>query len=164
LGGGNKGKGGKGAGERPLAENRRARFQYLVLEELEAGLVLLGSEVKSIREAQVSLAEAYCQFRDHELYLMQAHVAEYPLAHRRNHEPLRPRKLLLARRELDRLEEATKLEGVTIVPLLLYLKDRRIKLRIGLAKGKKVHDKRASIKERDQKREMRRALREREQG
>lgn len=157
-----RGKKKKHPGDRLLAENRRARFEYHVLEELEAGLALLGSEVKSIREGKVSLNEAYCAFKGDELYLMQAHVAEYPLAHRRNHDPLRPRKLLLHRRELDRLHDATKLEGVTIVPLSVYVKDRRIKLQIGLAKGKKVHDKRAAMKERDQKREMQRALRERE--
>lgn len=157
-----KGKKKKHPGDQLLAENRRARFEYHVLEEVEAGIMLLGSEVKSIREGKLSLNEAFCQFKGGELYLMQAHVAEYPLAHRRNHEPLRPRKLLLHRRELDRLEQSTKLDGVTIVPLAIYIKDRRIKLQIGLAKGKKLHDKRAATKERDQKREMQRALRERD--
>lgn len=157
-----RGKKKKHPGDQLLVENRRARFEYHILEELEAGVMLLGSEVKSIREGKCSLTEAFCQFQGDELYLMQAHVAEYPLAHRRNHEPLRPRKLLLHRRELDRLREQTKLDGVTIVPLSMYLKERRIKLQVGVAKGKKLHDKRASMKERDQKREMQRALRERE--
>ncbi len=156
-----KGKKKKHPGDQLLAENRRARFEYHILEEFEAGIALLGSEVKSIRDGQVSLTEAFCQFKGDELYLMQAHVAEYTLAHGRNHEPLRPRKLLLHRRELDQLHASTKMDGMTIVPLVLYLKDRRIKLQVGLAKGKKLHDKRASMKERDQKREMARALRER---
>lgn len=150
----------KHAGDKLLVENRRARFEYHILEEIEAGIALVGSEVKSIREGKVSLTEAFCQFRGDELFLLQAHVAEYPLAHRRNHEPLRPRKLLLHRNQLDRLQRATKLDGVTIVPLSMYIKDRHIKIVIGVAKGKKMHDKRASMKERDQKREMQRALRE----
>lgn len=144
-----------------LAQNRKALFEYHVLERFEAGLSLLGSEVKSIREAKVSLVEAYAQFRGRELYLLGAHVAEYPMAHARNHDPVRPRKLLLHRRELDRLETAVRREGFTLVPLALYLKDGRIKLELGLCKGKQVHDKRASIKTRDQKREIDRALRER---
>jgi SsrA-binding protein len=144
-----------------LAQNRKATFEYHILERIEAGMVLLGSEVKSIRDAKVSLVEAFAQFRGHELYLLGAHVAEYTMAHARNHDPVRPRKLLLHRRELDRLETAVRREGYTIVPLSIYLKDGRIKLELGLAKGKQVHDKRASIKDRDQKREMDRALRER---
>ena len=148
-------------GDELLEENRKARFHYEILEELEAGIALLGSEVKSIRDRRVSLNEAFCQFRGDELFLIQAHVAEFTQAHARNHPPLRPRKLLLHRRQLDRLHDAIKTQGLTIVPLALYIKDRRIKLLIGLARGRKVHDKRAAIKERDQKREMQRALRER---
>jgi SsrA-binding protein len=144
-----------------LAQNRKALFEYHVLERFEAGISLLGSEVKSIREAKVSLVEAFAQFRSGELFLLGAHVAEYPMAHARNHDPVRPRKVLLHRRELDRLENAVRREGYTIVPLSLYLKDGRIKLELGLCKGKQVHDKRASIKARDQKREIDRALRER---
>jgi SsrA-binding protein len=151
----------RSSADRLLVQNRRARFEYEIQERLEAGIALLGSEVKAIREGGISLAESFCQFIRGELWLMHAHVAEYELAHRRNHEPLRPRKLLLHRRELQRLEDAAKLDGVTIVPLSVYLKDRRIKVEIGVAKGKKVHDKRATIKEREQKRDMRRALRER---
>jgi SsrA-binding protein len=149
-------------GDELLEDNRKARFDFEILEELEAGLVLHGSEVKSIRDRRVSLKEAYCQFRDGELFLLQAHIAEFVQAHARNHPPLRPRKLLLHRRELDRLHEAVKQQGLTIIPLALYLKDRRIKLQIGLARGKKVHDKRAAIKEREQQREIQRAIRERE--
>lgn len=144
-----------------LAQNRKALFDYHVLERLEAGISLLGSEVKSIREGKASLLESYAQFRRGELYLLGAHVAQYPMAHARNHDPVRPRKLLLHRRELDRLEDAVRREGYTLVPLSLYLKEGRIKIELGLCKGKQVHDKRASIKAREQKREIDRAIRER---
>ena len=144
-----------------LAQNRKALFEYHVLERFEAGISLLGSEVKSIRDAKVSLVESFAQFRGSELYLLGAHVAEYPMAHARNHDPVRPRKLLLHRRELDRLDEAVRRQGYTLVPLSIYLKDGRIKVELGLCKGKQVHDKRASLKDRDQKREIDRALRER---
>lgn len=147
-------------GDEVLEENRKATHDYEILEELEAGVALQGSEVKSIRDGRISLKEAYCQFRGDELFLLQAHIAEFPQAHARNHPPLRARKLLLHRRELDKLHDAVKTQGLTIVPLVVYLKSRRIKILIGLGRGKKVHDKRAAIKERDQKREMQRALRE----
>ncbi len=144
-----------------LVKNRKATHDYEILETFEAGLVLQGSEVKSIREAKVSLAEAFAQFAGDELWLRSAHVAEYPMAHMRNHDPMRPRKLLLHRRELTKLAEAVAQGGLTVVPLSLYLKDGRIKHEIGLARGKKTVDKRESIKARDQKREMDRAIRER---
>jgi SsrA-binding protein len=149
-------------GDELLEDNRKARFDFEILEELEAGIMLHGSEVKSIRDHRVSLKEAFCQFRGAELFLLQAHVAEFTQAHARNHPPLRPRKLLLHRRELDKFRDAVQQQGLTIVPLAMYLKGRHIKVLIGLARGKKVHDKRASIKEREQKREMDRAIRERE--
>ena len=148
------------AGGTLLVKNRRATHDYEILDHLEAGLVLQGSEVKSIRDGKVSLAEAYAQFQGGELWLVSAHIAEYPMAHMRNHDPMRPRKLLLHRRELIKLAEAVAQGGLTVVPLTLYLKDGRIKLEIGLARGKKNVDKRQSIKERDQKREMARAIRE----
>jgi len=147
-------------GDELLESNRRARHEYEILEELEAGLMLQGSEVKSIREGRVSLKEAYCQFRGRELFLLQAHVAEFPQAHARNHPPLRARKLLLHTKELEHLASAVQMQGLTIVPLAMYVKGRRIKLLIGLARGKKLHDKRATIKERDEKREIQRAIRE----
>lgn len=143
-----------------FAANRRALHNYAVIERLEAGIELYGSEVKSIRDNKASLAEAYCQFKGDELFLYQAHIAEYTLAHARNHATVRPRKLLLHRRELDRLHDAVQLQGLTIIPLKLYAKGGMIKLEVALARGKKVHDKRAAIKERDQKREMDRAKRE----
>ena len=145
-----------------LVTNRRATFDYEILERIEAGLVLMGSEVKSIRAGEVSLSEAFAAFRGPELFLEQAHVAPFPQAHARNHEPLRRRKLLLHRRELDRLARAVARDGLTLVPLALTLRGGRIKLELGLGRGKKARDKRASIKEREAKREMQRALRNRE--
>lgn len=145
-----------------LAENRKARHEFHFVHEYEAGVALLGSEVKSIRDRKISLAEAFCQFHGDELFLMQAHVAEYTNAHARNHAPLRQRKLLLKRRELDAIKTAVKQEGLTVVPTKVYLKDRRIKLGIAVARGKKLFDKRATIRAREEKREMDRARRERE--
>lgn len=145
-----------------LAVNRRATFDYEILERIEAGIALLGSEVKAIRDRKISLTESYAQFQGDELYLLGAHVGEFPQAHKRNHEPLRPRKLLLHRRQLDRLRDETQRAGMTVVPLSVYLKDGRIKLELGLGRGKKVHDKRQSIKAREQKRETQRAMRERD--
>jgi SsrA-binding protein len=147
-------------GDAVLEDNRKARFDYEILEEFEAGIALTGSEVKSIRDGKISLKEAFCQFKRGELFLVQAHVAEFTQAHARNHPPLRARKLLLHRRELDRLSEAVTRGGLTIVPLAVYVKGRVIKVQIALGRGKKVHDKRASIKEREQKLEMQRAVRD----
>jgi SsrA-binding protein len=141
-----------------LAQNRKALFNYHVLERFEAGISLMGSEVKSIRDGKISLAESYAAFTGSELFMLGAHVAEYEQAHQRNHDPLRRRKLLLHRRELDKLHDAVSKQGLTLIPLSVYLKDGRIKVEIGLCKGKQAHDKRQSIKERDQKKEMRRAV------
>ena len=144
-----------------FVQNRRATFEYEVLERLEAGISLVGSEVKSIRDGRVSLGEAYCQFQGPELFLYQAHVGEYTQAHDRNHLPLRPRKLLMHRRELDHLGEAVQQAGLTLIPLALIARSGRIKLELALCRGKKTFDKRATIKEREQKREIDRAIRER---
>jgi SsrA-binding protein len=147
-------------GDELIEDNRKARYEFEILEELEAGIMLAGSEVKSIRDHKVSLKEAFCQFRGDELFLLQAHIAEFTQAHARNHLPLRARKLLLHRKELEHFQDAVQQQGLTIIPLTMYLKDRRVKLLIGLARGKKVHDKRAVIKDREQQREMQRAVRE----
>lgn len=144
-----------------FVQNRRATFEYEVLERLEAGISLVGSEVKSIRDGRVSLGEAYCQFQGDELFLYQAHIGEYTQAQDRNHLPLRARKLLLHRRELDHLVEAVDHAGLTLIPLALVARSGRIKLELALCRGKKSFDKRASIKDREQKREIQRALRER---
>lgn len=145
-----------------LTKNRRATHEYEVLQRHEVGIALQGSEVKSIRAGRVSLTEAYAAFVQDELYLMAAHVSEYEEAHRRNHEPVRRRKLLMHRQELDKLAEAVHKQGLTLIPLSLYLKDGRVKVELALVRGKQTHDKRASIKEREQKREIARATSQRE--
>nr|WP_293175310.1 SsrA-binding protein SmpB [Nannocystis sp.] len=144
-----------------FVQNRRALFEFEVIERLEAGLILMGSEVKSIRDGKCSLNEAYCQFNSRgELFLVQAHIGEYPMAHSRNHVPLRQRKLLLHERELLHLVDAVQQKGLTLIPLDMHAKNGRIKLALALVRGKKDYDKRASIKEREQKREIHRAIRE----
>lgn len=143
-----------------FVKNRRAAHEYHIRERLEAGVALWGSEVKSIRDGRCSLVEAFCQFHNGELFLLQAHIAEYTQAHMRNHVPLRRRKLLMHKRQLERLEDAIHQKGMTVIPLALYAKGGLIKLEIGLCQGKQLHDKRATIKEREQKREVDRAIRE----
>lgn len=148
-------------GDKTLESNKRARHHYEIVDEIEAGIMLAGSEVKSMRDGKVSLTEAFCAFKGDELYLLQSHVAEYTEAHSRNHLPVRPRKLLLHRRELDKLRMAVQKNGMTIVPLELYVQGRVIKLLIGLARGKKLHDKRQTIKKREEERDMAREIRQR---
>ncbi len=144
-----------------LASNRKALHEYHVHERLEAGIVLVGSEVKSIKDGRISLVEAFAQFDGDELFMHAAHVAEYTQAHQRNHEPLRKRKLLLKRRELDKLRKQVSAGGMTLIPLTVFAKNGYIKIEIGLCQGKQLHDKRASIKEKELRREMDRALKER---
>jgi SsrA-binding protein len=145
-----------------VATNRKARHEYFLLETFEAGMELKGTEIKSIRAGQVSLAEAYVQVDGQQAWLMDAHVAPYEQASQFNHEPRRPRRLLLHRSEIKQLWDTVRQKGVTIIPLRVYLKDGRAKLEIALAKGKKLYDKRATIAERDSKREIERQLRRRE--
>ncbi len=146
---------------RTVAQNRRARHDYFIDETLEAGLVLLGSEVKSLREGNASLAESWAGPKDGELFLNNCYIPEYKQAGRRNHDPRRPRKLLFHKREIDRLIGVVKREGVTLVPLRLYFNDRGIaKLELGLARGKRKRDKREAAKERDWKRQKARLMRE----
>jgi SsrA-binding protein len=144
-----------------LSVNRRASFDYEILDRFEAGMVLTGSEVKSVRDGRISLTEAWAQVERDEVWLVGAHIAEYVLAHRRNHEPMRRRKLLLHRREIDRIAESVSRGGLTLIPLRVYLKGRCIKVELGLCRGKQVHDKREKVKERESKREVERALRDR---
>ena len=145
---------------RSVAENRKARYNYFIDETLEAGLILTGTEVKSLRAGQASIAEAYAVERDGTLQLINAHIAEYKGGNRFNHEPLRPRQLLLHKREATRLINAIARAGITVVPLKLYFNDRGIaKILLGIAKGKKQHDKRAAIKDREWKRDQARLLR-----
>lgn len=144
-----------------MLTNRRARHDYDVLETVEAGLVLTGSEIKSLRRGGCSIAEAYARFRQGEAFLEGATIPIYEEASYNNHAPDRSRKLLLHRRELDALRSAVERRGLTVVPLRLYFKGGRAKLEIALARGRKRHDKRRVEAERDAKREMDRALRAR---
>lgn len=144
-----------------IAENRRARFDYFLDEKLEAGLSLTGTEVKALREGRANIAESYVGVDGRDLALINAHIPEYGPANRFNHEPRRQRKLLMHRRELDRLIGAAQREGRTLVPTRLYFNDRgRVKLEVALARGKKAYDKRASESERDWKREQGRLMRD----
>jgi SsrA-binding protein len=145
-----------------IAENRRARFDYFLEETFEAGLVLTGTEVKSLREGKANIAESYASAEGRELALVNAYIPEYGHANRFNHEPRRIRKLLLHRRQIDRLLAAIQREGRTIVPTRLYFDDKgRAKLELALAKGKKLHDKRATEADRDWARDKARLMRDR---
>ena len=141
-------------GIRMLVSNRRARRDYKITETMEAGLVLVGTEVKSARNRSVSLTDAYCKIRKNEAFLVGAYFSPYSHGNRNNHEPLRERKLLLNRREIRKLNKQTQLKGATVIPLKMYLKNGIIKLQIGIAKGKRQYDKRADITERDTKRQL----------
>lgn len=139
-----------------VATNRKAHFEYFLLEHYEAGISLYGSEIKSIRAGQISLNEAYIQVDGSQAWLMEAHIAPYESANRFNHEPKRPRRLLLHKREIRELWNAVRQKGMTVVPVKIYLKEGRAKLEIALAKGKKLYDKRHDIARRDQEREVQR--------
>lgn len=144
-----------------VTTNRKARHEYHIEEVLEAGLVLTGTEIKAIRDGRASIQEAYIQARSDEMWVLNMHIGQYEPAHRENHEPLRPRKLLMHRREIENWAEAVQSKGYTIIPLRLYLRDSRAKLEIALARGKKLYDKRQDIAKRDAKRRIDRALGER---
>ena len=150
------------AAQRDVAVNRRARHDYFIEESVEAGLVLSGSEVKSLRAGKAQLKDSYGRIKDGEVWLLNAHISEYAAAAQFGHEPTRARKLLLHRREIERLIGKVKERGLTLVPLRLYFKHGRAKVEMGLARGKKLYDKRASIKERETQREMDRAVRSRQ--
>ena len=143
---------------RVVATNRRARFEFHVLEEVEAGIALTGTEVKSLRAGQCSIAEAYAMVRNGQMYLVGAHIQEYAQGNVHNHEPTRERKLLLHKREIERWHSRVKEKGVTIVPLSLYFKGSRAKLAIALCKGKKLYDKREDKRKKDDQRDMDRAM------
>jgi SsrA-binding protein len=140
------------------ATNRKARHNYEILETFEAGIALLGSEIKSVRESRVSLSEAYVKALHNELWLVGAHIAHYEAASYMGHEPTRPRKLLMHRKEIRFLLVKLAEKGLTIVPLRLYIKERKAKLEIGLARGKKLYDKRETIMRRENEREIERTL------
>ena len=142
-----------------LAENRYAKFQYEIIETIEAGIELLGTEVKSIRNGTINLRDGYCSFREGEILLLNVHISPHKnVGPFFNHDPLRNRKLLLHKKEIIRLKSKTEKKGLTIIPLSLYLKGSWIKLSIGIGKGKKLHDKRQADKQKDIKREITIAL------
>jgi SsrA-binding protein len=147
--------------EKTIAENRRARHDYQLLERVEAGLVLTGTEVKSLRDGRVTLAHAFADIRDGEAWLHGVEIATYDHGNRANHEPTRPRKLLLHRREIDSLYGMVREKGLTIVPTRLYFKDGRAKVELAVARGKEQRDKRRDVAERDARRQMERAVKSR---
>jgi SsrA-binding protein len=141
-----------------IAQNRKARYDYLVEDTVEAGIVLVGTEVKSCRDGKVSLTDAYAVVRDGEAWLLQCHIAPYSHGNKQNHDPLRPRKLLLHKNEIERMGAKVSQEGRTLVPLKLYFKQGLAKAEIAIARGKKSYDKRQDIAKRDDTRRMQQAL------
>ena len=139
-----------------LATHRQATHNYFIEERMEAGMVLTGTEVKSLRQGRANLKDSYAILRKGEVWLLNCHISPYSHGNLQNHDPLRERKLLLHRDEIRRLDRRRKLSGLTLVPLRLYLKGGRVKVELAVAKGKKLYDKRESIKKRDQDRESRR--------
>lgn len=133
--------------------NREARFNYFILEEIECGIVLTGTEIKAIREGKVNLKDSYAKIRNNEVYLLNTHISEYKEGNIFNHDPRRTRKLLLHKREILKLRDKVDQEGLTLVPLKLYMQRNKVKILLGLCKGKKNFDKRETMKERDLKRE-----------
>ena len=154
----------KESGRKLVAQNRRARHDYAILDTYEAGLVLTGTEVKSLREGRAALTDAYAQIDDGEAWLLNLHIPEWLSASWTNHAPRRKRKLLLHRDEIDKLIGKTRESGLTIVPLSLYFKDGKAKVEIALAKGKKAYDRRQDLAARDASREVERALGRRRKG
>ena len=142
-----------------VAVNRKAYYDFHVLESLEAGIALTGTEIKSVRAGAVNLREAYAQVEKGEVWLHNAHIARYEAGNRNNHEPTRPRRLLLHRRQIHDLERQIQEKGVTLIPLKLYLKDQLAKVELGLVRGKKQYDKRESIARREAERDIARAVR-----
>jgi len=144
--------------EKTIAENRRARHDYQLLDRFEAGLVLTGTEVKSLRSGRATLAHAYAEVRDGEAWLVGLDISVYDQGNRANHEPMRARKLLLHRREIDSLYGKIREKGLTLVPTRLYFKDSRVKVELAVARGKEHRDKRRDLMERDARRQMERAV------
>jgi SsrA-binding protein len=147
--------------EKLIAENRRARFDYELLDRYEAGVQLTGTEVKSLRQGRATIAQSYAEVRDGEAWLLGVEIAVYDQGNRANHEPTRPRKLLLHRREIDRLYGTIREKGLTLVPTRLYFKDGRVKVELAVARGKEQRDKRRDLAEKDAQRQMERALKAR---
>ena len=151
-------------GERDVCRNRRAFHEYEVMDRLECGLVLTGTEVKSLRAGHAVIEEAYAKLEDGEVWLVGSDIPEYTMGNRFNHKPRRPRKLLLHRREIDRFAGKASQKGFTLVPLRLYFKNGRAKVELAVAKGKQHHDKRETLKKKDAEREIKRAMSERRKG
>ena len=144
-----------------LAKNRKARFEYEIQNTMEVGIVLKGTEVKSIRAGQINITESFCRVDDHlQVYLLNAHVSQYDFGNIHNHDPLRPRRLLLHRSEIRRLYGQVKEQGLTLIPIKIYLKGGIIKMELALGRGKKMYDKRQTMKKRDAERDVERALSE----
>lgn len=146
------------AGRKILISNKKANFEYQILEKFEAGIELQGTEVKSLREGKGNLKESWVGIDNGEVYLKQAHISHYTFGNAMNHEETRPRKLLLHRKEILKLEKAVEAKGLTLVPLHVYLRGQLVKVEIALGKGKKLHDKRESAKEKDANRQIERAM------
>ena len=144
-----------------LAQNRKASHDYIILDTIEAGMVLTGTEIKSVRKAKINLKDGYASIRNGEVFLQNVHISPFEQGNIFNHDPLRTRKLLLHKKQIKYLIEETKTTGVTLVPLRVYLKNGVAKVLIGLAKGKKSYDKRDALKQKDMKREIDRAMKER---
>jgi SsrA-binding protein len=151
----------KQPGEKLIVDNRRARHEYHLTDRIEAGLVLGGTEVKALRDGKATLQQAYAEVRDGEAWLVGLHIPEYGHGNRSNHDPDRPRKLLLHRREIDRLYGQVREKGFTLVPTRLYFKDGRVKAEIALARGKELRDKRRDVADRDARRQIDRELKSR---
>lgn len=150
------------AGRKIITKNRKARFDYIITDRYDAGLVLMGSEIKSIRENRINITDGFVQGKNRELWLMNVHIAPYKQAKHFGHsDPRRPRKLLLHRREINRILTKLRENGLTAIPLQIYLERGKAKVEIGVAKGKKRYDKRSSIAKRDANRQIERALKER---
>lgn len=153
---------GKKDSSRSVAENRKARHDYFIEETHEAGLVLTGTEVKSLRAGNCNLRDSYAEVRDGEVFLVNCHISPYTHGNRFNHEPMRPRKLLLHRHEIRRLAARTRERGYTLVPLRIYFSGSRAKVELAVARGKHTYDKREDLRERDAQRDMERAVRGRD--
>jgi len=141
-----------------IAQNRRARRDYFIVDEFEAGLVLKGTEVKSLRQGQANLKDSYARIKNGEVFVFQLHIAPYPFAYYDNHDPLRPRKLLLHKHEIKRLYGKVNEKGLSLIPLRLYFKNGKVKIVVALVKGKRKYDKREAIKSRDEKRDLDREM------
>lgn len=148
-------------GHKVVCKNKRAWHEYEILEKMEAGMVLLGTEVKSLREGRANLKDAYGRVRNGEVFLVEAHISAYSHGNIANHDPLRERKLLLHKKEIRRLTGKVQERGLTLIPLQIYFKGGKAKVELGLARGKRLYDKRAAIKKRDERRELMRELKNR---